>query len=412
MLARMQPWWCYKDGGGDGPGGGYGLGTGNPSVGPGTGRNEANPAAGIGFGSASASSGVSQGGGQRSTGSPNQPGSKSAQRSASLGTRSRGSRNPGGISGTPSTRSTGSPTQPGTNPSVPMVAVIDEVGLVPQYTKESVNVVVDPSKVGKVGQQAPVEVEEIEVTAPPNTPQDQRQRTRGRTSTGNPNQPGTRSRNVAVAPGAYDARTTPVSFLAGIMGLDEDSRQVNLNYNPAEPEYGGGGDSILDQEQNEEEETPQEEEATTAEAESESGIEAPSYSDGGGSSSGSGSSSSTGMITATADAPTVASLLDLINNQTAAATTPATGTEATPAYGLEDTRITRRPLTDPNLRTTSLTNLGVRNMGTANPVVDPFTGTVYANPSAARSAGITNWVYKYVYDSKKSGSSLYSAVIS
>lgn len=118
------------------------------------------------------------------------------------------------------------------------------------------------------------------------------------------------------------------------------------------------------------------------------------------------------MITATADAPTVASLLELINNQSALATTPATGTEATPAYGLEDTRITKRPLTDPNLRSTALTNLGVRNMGTANPVVDPFTGTVYANPSAARSAGITNWVYKYVYDSKTSGSSLYSAVIS
>lgn len=292
-----------------------------------------------------------------------------------------------------------------------MVEVID-VGLVPQYTKESVNVVVDPSKVGKVGQQAPVEVEEIEVTAPPNTRQDQRQRTRGRTSTGNPNQPGV-TRGVAVAPGAQDARTTPVSFLAGYMGLTEDDRQANLNYDPFDtPEYGGGGDSILDQEQNEEEETPQEQEATTAEAESESGIEAPSYSDGGGSSSGSGSSSSTGMITATADAPTVASLLELINNQSALATTPATGTEATPAYGLEDTRITKRPLTDPNLRSTALTNLGVRNMGTANPVVDPFTGTVYANPSAARSAGITNWVYKYVYDSKTSGSSLYSAVIS
>jgi len=393
---------CSCEGGGDGGG-----------VGPGTGRNEANPAGNQGKGKGKGTSaGTSQGGGQRSTGNRNQPGSKSGMRSASLGVRSRGSRNPGGISGNTPSRSTGSPTQPGTNPAVPQSYdfTTEDATLSNTYDMDDMNQVVDPDKVGKIGKKAPVE--SVAVTAPPNTPQDQRNRTRGRRSTGNPNQPG-KTRGVAVAPGAQDARNVPKSLLAGYLGLDEDSRQANLNYDPFDtPDPAGGEHTMLEEEKRKkkEAEDAQEQDETAAEAESESGTEAPAYSDGGGS-SGSGSSSGSGMVTATADGPTVAGLLQMILDQGNTSTTPATGVEATPSYGLEDTRITKRPLTDPNLRTSALTNLGTRNMGTANPVVDPVTGSIYANPSAARSAGITNWVYKYVYDSKTSGSSLYSAVI-
>ena len=71
-------------------------------------------------------------------------------------------------------------------------------------------------------------------------------------------------------------------------------------------------------------------------------------------------------------------------------------------YGLEDTRKVKTQLTDQDLYKSSLFNLSTRAPASGYPVVDPRTGTTYANAAMARSAGITNWVYKYAWDLNKS----------
>lgn len=124
---------------------------------------------------------------------------------------------------------------------------------------------------------------------------------------------------------------------------------------------------------------------------------------------GSGSSGS-GTTVTTPDGDTITasdydSLLDGIVKEIADG--PVIEDMAADMYGLEDTRLSRRLLSDPNLRRMYLTMAGARRFGNGQQVVDPFTGTRYANPEAARSSGITNWVYSYVYDSKRSGANTY-----
>ena len=67
-------------------------------------------------------------------------------------------------------------------------------------------------------------------------------------------------------------------------------------------------------------------------------------------------------------------------------------------YGLEDTRKVKTQLTDDDLYKSSLFNLATRAPASGYAVVDPQSGRTYANAAMARSAGITNWVYKYAWD--------------
>jgi hypothetical protein len=90
---------------------------------------------------------------------------------------------------------------------------------------------------------------------------------------------------------------------------------------------------------------------------------------------------------------------------------PATSTPmSTNNNGLNSTQIVKRQLDDPSLKTSSLTMVNARKPAGGMAVVDPATGTVYANPGAARAAGITSWVYKYKYDAMSTGTSTFSAV--
>ena len=93
--------------------------------------------------------------------------------------------------------------------------------------------------------------------------------------------------------------------------------------------------------------------------------------------------------------------------------TPATNTPMTTSNnGLNSTQIVKRQLTDPSLKTSSLTMVNARKPAGGMAVVDPATGTVYANPGAARAAGITSWVYKYKYDAMSTDASTFTAVAS
>ena len=79
-------------------------------------------------------------------------------------------------------------------------------------------------------------------------------------------------------------------------------------------------------------------------------------------------------------------------------------TQITPGYGLEATNIVKSQLGDIDTKRSMLTNLAARADPAGQKVVDPATGQVYANPAAARIAGITNWVYWYKYLENKPGS--------
>ena len=111
--------------------------------------------------------------------------------------------------------------------------------------------------------------------------------------------------------------------------------------------------------------------------------------------------------------PWESAFADLLSNLTNILNKPPTTTtmtETTPKYGLEDTHIVKRPLDDPSLKTSTLTMVNARAPVGGMSVVDPVTGTVYANPGAARAAGVTSWVYKYKWDALRSGASTFSAV--
>jgi hypothetical protein len=102
---------------------------------------------------------------------------------------------------------------------------------------------------------------------------------------------------------------------------------------------------------------------------------------------------------------------DLLANLTSILNKPATSTPMTETnYGLENTQIVKRQLDDPSLKTSTLTMVNARAPVGGMAVVDPSTGTVYANPGAARAAGITSWVYKYKYDAISTGTSTYTAM--
>lgn len=368
-LARMQPWWCYKDGGADGGG-----------VGPGTGRNEGNPA---GKGNRGNRSGGTSSGVSGSAAGGVLGGSQAATRSnaAQSGNTNSGGSTLGGNqaatrSNTTRSNATRSQQEQAMNNAVAIGA--QRTAAVEDNDLDSVNQ--SPNFDSSPTVEAEVESETV------NNP--------GRT------------------PGQRMAARFEPSALAGYMGLDDADRAANFDA----PIGAEGSDDAPDGPQIDPQEKEDEEETVTDDSPQ---IETEPEMGGGSGYSGSssGSSGSSGSSEAMAYDPvfgdstetSVASLLDAITERIDSMDDPASSSED--SYGLEDTILSKRPLSDDALSQTFLTNLGARNLGTANSVVDPATGTVYRNPAQARSAGVTNWVYKYVFDAKRAGSSLYSAVI-
>lgn len=67
-------------------------------------------------------------------------------------------------------------------------------------------------------------------------------------------------------------------------------------------------------------------------------------------------------------------------------------------YGIEDTvKADRTETVKEQAKSTFLTNEGTEEAEEERAVVDPASGAVFSSPSAARRAGITNWVYRDIY---------------
>jgi len=418
-LARMQPWWCYKDGGADGG-----------DVGPGTGKNEGNPGRGNRGGT---SSGVSAGPGAAQAG----PSGRGGRSLGAIGAAATGGGRQGANAVSTPTRTSTDIDMPSTTRNAPASApapaassgggkaAAAEPAPAPASAPASEANSTTPGPVDRsrtsITEKAAAINEEARAALVDDEGKKVKKTTGSLSSIGllgviaNIAQQKTSPVNLSTK-AIQTALDTEPSALANLMGLTEESRAANiqggmnidagLNFAGQDEGNRGGGERNM--------ETTATTDGTSNPGDS-TGTTTPVTTDtsgyptappvGGGSGS---SGSGTTLTTPDGDTITAAdydSLLDGIVKEIADG--PVIEDMAADMYGLEDTRLSRRLLSDPNLRRMYLTMAGARRFGNGQQVVDPFTGTRYANPEAARSSGITNWVYSYVYDSKRSGANTY-----